>query len=145
MTSKKVRTGSRVELLYEFRLGDGTVVEGDLDGEVIDFIIGEGELPEKIENSLLDKYADDGGAIQIKAEEMVFGDYDADLIQVIELDDFSDYLSPQPGNLIDFDLPDGRSVAGRVVRVFSDQVEVDFNHPFCGHDVEFVYHLAHVK
>ncbi len=141
----KIRPGSEIEMNYSISFLDGTVVESTESDEPQLFVVGEGDLPEKVEDNLLGLQAGAQGLISIEVDDLAFGSYDESLVQMLDRSDFDDDMIPKPGNLIEFDFPDGQSVAGRVRIVVEDKVEIDFNHPLCGHDLEFVYELVSVK
>jgi FKBP-type peptidyl-prolyl cis-trans isomerase SlpA len=59
---------------------------------------------------------------------------------VIAREKFSERVQPDLGALVEFELPDGESIAGHVVGISDDGVSVDFNHPLIGRDC--VYEIA---
>jgi len=53
-------------------------------------------------------------------------------------------VTPEAGQLIAFQLPDGEETAGLVLEVADGQVEVDFNHPLAGHEIRFSVEILSV-
>ena len=62
-------------------------------------------------------------------------------------DRFAEFAAEQelePGAMISFQAPDGE-LPGVVTQVFSEAVEVDFNHPLSGNDVIFDVSILSVE
>ncbi|KAA3633358.1 MAG: hypothetical protein DWQ08_02040 [Proteobacteria bacterium] len=70
----------------------------------------------------------------IAAAEAAFGHYNPDNRHTVARDSF-DGVNCEPGALVEFELPNGERVSGRVHSVDGDEVLVDFNHPLAGRDV----------
>ena len=54
---------------------------------------------------------------------------------MIPLGEFSDSLHLEPGQIIEFTLPNGQSAPGRVEQVDDQEAVVDVNHPGAGRDL----------
>jgi FKBP-type peptidyl-prolyl cis-trans isomerase SlpA len=59
-----------------------------------------------------------------------------------------DFAALEPlvlGQILSFDTPEGQALAGRVLRLEAEQVQVDFNHPLAGHVLIFEFERLEVQ
>jgi FKBP-type peptidyl-prolyl cis-trans isomerase SlpA len=70
------------------------------------------------------EYLLDGGEI--------FGQHDAQRVQILQREDLPGHFAPSEGELIHFSTPAGDDLAGTVLSLGADRVEIDFNHPLAG-------------
>ena len=130
---KGIATGDRVELHYRVLLADDTEVENSGE-QAVSLIVGSTDLPEVVAQALVGKNSGERFRIEISGSDEAFGAYDLQNTQVIAREKFSEQVQPDPGALVEFELPDGESIAGHVVGISDDGVSVDFNHPLIGRD-----------
>jgi len=97
-------------------------------------------LPEVVAQALVGKNSGERFRIEISGSDEAFGAYDLQNTQVIAREKFGEQVQPDLGALVEFELPDGESIAGHVVGISDDGVSVDFNHPLIGRDC--VYEIA---
>ena len=69
--------------------------------------------------------------------EQAFGLSSADKIHQLPATQVAPDFSLQAGNLVEFTLPDGQTLAGKVLELGTDGVRVDFNHPLADLPIEF--------
>lgn len=140
MTERKgIATGDRVELHYRVLLEDDTEVENSGE-QAVSLTVGDTDLPEAVTQALIGKHTGEKFRIEISGSDQVFGAYDPQNTQVIAREKFSEQVQPDLGALVEFELPDGESIAGHVIGISDDGVSVDFNHPLVGRDC--VYEIA---
>ena len=140
----KIQLNSQVTLHFKLTLEDGTLVDQTTDNEPLSFSMNDDDLIEGLKLALLDLKTGDEQTLKIPPE-TGFGFRDPEAITQIPLSDFPDDIEPKPGRIIGFNLPDGEEVAGAVLSINDDQVEVDFNHPCAGHEVTFSVQILAVK
>ena len=134
MTERRgIVTGDRVELHYRVLLTDDTEVENSGE-QAVSLIVGSADLPEVVTQALVGKNSGERFRIEISGSDEVFGAYDFQNTQVIAREKFSEQVQPDLGALVEFELPDGESIAGHVIGISDDSVSVDFNHPLVGRD-----------
>jgi len=134
MTERRgIVTGDRVELHYRVLLTDDTEVENSGE-QAVSLIVGSADLPEVVTQALVGKNCGERFRIEISGSDEVFGAYDSQNTQVIAREKFSEQVQPDLGALVEFELPDGESIAGHVIGISDDSVSVDFNHPLVGRD-----------
>jgi peptidylprolyl isomerase len=106
----------------EFRLGDGSVIEG------FDAGVSGLEVGEKVTVSV--------------SPEKAYGPMSEALIQRVEADVFAE--DPYEGGHVDLVAPDGARMPGVITVVEGDQVVLDFNHPLAGKTLVFDIELVEI-
>ena len=101
--------------------------------------MGAGQWPPQLELAMLGECAGAQLKIDLNASDNAFGAPDPERIVAMEAVDFE--AAPEPGELIEFRLPDEQMLEGQVLAVFGDKIEVDFNHPYVGRDLTFEIHI----
>ena len=139
-----IQLNSQVTMHFELTLEDGTLVDQTSDDDPLTFNMQDDSLVEGLRLALLDLKAGDQQTLKIPPE-TGFGFRDPEAIHKMPLSDFPDDIEPKPGRIIGFHLPDGEEVAGAVLNIENDEVEVDFNHPCAGHEVTFSVHILDVQ
>jgi len=135
-TRQTIGPGSEVILHCRITLEDGTVAEDTHGNEPICLSIGDGTLLARLEQCLLGLRPGDHRTWNLAPEE-AFGPCDPDNVRDLPRDRFPTDISPQPGQVIAFALPDGQEIPGGVVRSDATTVTVDFNHPLAGQSIQF--------
>ena len=138
MQSKPIITqGSQVCMHYTISLEDGTV--GDTsreDNEPLVFTVGDGTMIEGLELAIIGLKAGDTQNLRI-GPETAFGFHDEDNVHWMPRSDFGSDMTLKPGVIVGFETPSGIEIPGMLLEVKDDQVKVDFNHPFAGHEITF--------
>lgn len=107
-------------------------------------IIGKNWLPEGLEEQLIGMQQGDKDTIAVEAKKG-FGLRDRSKIRLIQRREFQKLqIKPKEGMKVELS-----GMEGRIMKVSSSRVKVDFNHDFAGHDliydVEIVEHISDVK
>ena len=139
-----IQPNSQVTMHFKLTLEDGTLVDQATADDPLTFNMSDDTLIEGLRLALLDLKPGDTQTIKIPAE-TGFGQRDPAAIHWMPLSDFPANIEPTPGRIIGFHLPDGEEVAGAVLSIKDDQVEVDFNHPCAGHEVTFSVEILAVE
>ncbi len=139
-----IGAGSIVMMHFTLTLSDGTVAETSRDGEPLQFQMGDGSIVIGLERAL---YGLQVGATQtiLVDPQDAFGFPDPVNVHAMSSHDFADDMLLEPGVIISFTTPDGEELPGTVVEADDEQVMVDFNHPLCGHTVEFDVEILAVE
>jgi len=119
------------------------VLEQISGNEPVDYQMGVGQWPVQLELAMLGEAEGECLDISLRASENAFGAAEPDRIISMDIVDFD--KEPEPGELIEFTLENGDSVEGQVLSVFANNVEVDFNHPYAGRDLEFEIHIKSIR
>jgi FKBP-type peptidyl-prolyl cis-trans isomerase SlpA len=134
--SHTVQTTSRILWHYRLYLADGHLVEAseDPDGDMLQ--LGQGEIHPNLEAALIGLPQGEKIRLIIMADQ-AFGYPDADAIQTVPRTDFPANIALVVGNIIGFTLPSGQEIPGKILAIYPDTVQVDFNHPLAGHNLSF--------
>lgn len=133
--------GERVKLRYRLTSSDGREIVNALEGEALTVTLGAGELHPSLEDVVRELGPGQRGTFLLP---QAFGTPNPELEQDVPLGEFPEDLPPAAGQLLEFGLPSGETLAGTVVRIDGDTVRVDFNHPLAGCDVVFEVELLAV-
>jgi FKBP-type peptidyl-prolyl cis-trans isomerase SlpA len=126
-----------VQLRFAVTLADGTVAESNFaDSEPLEIHVGDGTFPEALELCLLGMRAGQRDTRRLSPEQ-AWGLHDPGNRQRIALREFPPGITPESGQIIEFELPDGDEVLGTLIEVTDNYADVDFNHPLAGHTIEF--------
>jgi FKBP-type peptidyl-prolyl cis-trans isomerase SlpA len=102
--------------------------------------LGLGQLVEPLERRLLGLAEGAEASFELEPEQ-AFGPRNPALLQRISQAMLAQHGEPgvayQPGDLLDFNAPDGRRVAGVVKEIDAAGALLDFNHPLAGQPIRF--------
>ena len=144
MSGPTARPGDRVLLRYALRIENGMVIVSNLeDAEPETIRLGDGTLAPGLEEAVIG-LAEGQRRRERLAPEAGFGQTDPALVHDLALNDLPVEPALRAGTLMEFSLPDGRTLAGHVLEVGSQYARVDFNHPLAGHAVEFDVELVRI-
>lgn len=131
---RKVGANSTVTLAYRI-LADEQELESASEAEPATLQLGQGEWPAQLELALIGELPGAELRVAVSAQEQVFGEVDPARVQTLAVDDF-DCKPPGAGCLMAFELPGGEEIEGVVLKADASAVEVDFNHPYAGRDLQ---------
>lgn len=136
----EVKPGSHVTLHYRLALADGTDIVNTFTEKPATLLLGAGQLAPSLEDILLGLKAGHHSTFQLTPEQ-AFGPRNPELIQLVSMatlrangmvgEDFT------PGDLIEFNAPDGGRYAGVLKEVGETSALFDFNHPLAGQALTF--------
>jgi len=129
---------------FAIRLADGMLVESSFDDEPISFVVGDGALDKGLELALIGLVADDRQTLALMPGQ-AFGMRDEAALQRVEKTQFPEDMLLEQGQVIGFSGDNGEEVAGAIVNIGDDHVQVDFNHPLAGREIEFEVHILAVE
>ncbi|HEU0199748.1 MAG TPA: FKBP-type peptidyl-prolyl cis-trans isomerase [Burkholderiaceae bacterium] len=145
-----VGPGSHVTLHYRLSvLADGAErdVINTFDARPATVQIGAGQLAPSLEERLLGLAEGERRDFELEAG-AAFGQRSADLVQTLARAAFDANADPatdyQPGDVVEFNAPDGRRFGGVLKSRDRQSVVVDFNHPLAGMPLRFQVHVIGV-
>ncbi len=124
--------GARIAMHLRITLEDGTVAEDTFDDQPIVFHVGDETIVGGLETVVRTMLVDEHTTVILEPEDG-FGAYDGEQIHTIPRSSFGPGVGVAPGLIIGFTTPAGDEVAGSVISVSDEDVEMDFNHPLAGH------------
>ncbi len=142
--SAVIEKGSKVTLHFSLKLDDGSVVDSTSSEKPASLTIGDGNLPEGFEETLLGLIAGEDRASRIPPEK-AFGMPNPNNVQRIPRGSFASGVELEEGLVMSFSDAANSELPG-VVRAFDDEVvEVDFNHPLAGRHLIFEVQILDVQ
>jgi FKBP-type peptidyl-prolyl cis-trans isomerase SlpA len=143
MGVKAIRPGDRVTLNYRLSSMGQEIVNTFPDGPET-FVLGTGEIDPRLEFLLTGLVAGDCRSWQLEPRQ-AFGARDESMVYPLPRGDFPADAEIEPGNVAEFNLPNGQTWSGTIVVAEGDEVRVDFNHPLAGVPVEFEVEIIAVE
>jgi len=140
----QIGMGSGVTMHFSLRLADGMLVESSFDDEPISFVLGDGTLDRGLELALLGLAAGDRQTLTLMPGQ-AYGMRDEAALQWVRKSMFPEGMLLEPGHIVGFSGEDGEDVAGAIIEIGDDDVQVDFNHPLAGREIEFEVHILAVE
>lgn len=137
--------GSRVSMHYSIMLEDGNIADSSrVDNEPLEFNVGDGTIIEGLELAILGLKSGDKQKLRI-GPETAYGFRDEDNIHWMPRSEFEGNMVLRKGLIIGFETPSGIEIPGMVLELKGDQVRIDFNHPFAGHEITFEVEILDVS
>jgi len=118
------------------------VLEANAQGEPVKYQMGAGQWPVQLELAMIGEKAGAQLDIKLLAGDSVFGTPDPERVVMMDAIDFK--AAPQPGELLEFKLENGETLEGQILSVFADKIEVDFNHPYAGRDLNIKIQIVSI-
>ncbi|MDO9387019.1 MAG: FKBP-type peptidyl-prolyl cis-trans isomerase [Thiobacillus sp.] len=137
MTDSTVAAGDTLQLRYALRPrgGDDLISNFD-DPEPETVTLGDGTLAPMLEQWLIDIHPGERHVFLLDPWQ-AFGDSQPDLIQTLPKSDLPTDMEFEIDQLFEFAMPNGETLAGRILEIGDDAVKVDFNHPLADLSIEF--------
>ncbi|PVV05518.1 MAG: hypothetical protein B6D77_19330 [gamma proteobacterium symbiont of Ctena orbiculata] len=132
----KITPQSRVKMHFSLTLPDATEIISTYGDEPLDFTLGEDTMEQMLEFALLGLRTGDEQDLLVSGDD-VYGPRDDTLIHWLERQEFAPDQSLNPGEIIAFSTPEGEELAGTVLQVEGERVQIDFNHPLSGRQFRY--------
>ena len=138
------KESSKVKILLEGKLEDGTVFDKTEKDRPIEFIVGEGRMLPEIENAVKGMKTGEKKSIKLKPED-AFGPRRDDLVKDIPRHAITLDKEPKVGATLLVKSPEGRTFSATIVKVEKETLRIDFNHPLAGKNVIINIELLSVE
>ena len=144
MSTRTVLPGDTIELRYALRPrgGDDIVCNFD-DADPQTLTLGDGTLAPALEEWLVDLQPATRHVFLLDPWQ-AFGASQPELIQTLPMSDMPASVRLEVDQLFEFALPNGETLAGRVLDMDADTVRVDFNHPLADLAIEFEVEVVRI-
>ena len=137
MKDSCVASGDTLSLRYAIRLRNGTEIVSNLEETGPDTLtLGDGTLASALEQWLIGLKPGERHVFLLDPWQ-AFGTRNEDMIQILAPADIPAEIKLEPDTLIEFSLPNGQTLPGRILEIDSSGVKVDFNHPLADCPIEF--------
>ncbi len=149
----KIEAGRIALLQYEVADDEGVVHESSSDHGPMDFLPGEGVLPEALEAELLGKSEGDQLDVTLAPAD-AFGEYDPGVLVTVPRSRFPEDADMTKGTWVSLELEleegddpelDLEDMEMRIVESNADGVVLDANHPLAGKTVTFKVKVLAVR
>lgn len=126
-----------VQLEYELRLDDGEIVEQSEKENPLEFLQGSGQIVPGLEKELYGMTVGEEKQVIVEPAD-AYGEYDREDIGKLSRDVFPEDLELEEGlSLWMRDSQSGESYPATVLKIQTDSVVLDFNHPLAGEKLHF--------
>lgn len=138
----KVSKGRKVVVHYRGTLEDGEEFDSSEGREPLEFTVGDGAMIPGFEKALLGMEAGQRKKVTVDPED-AYGAYEDELVIEGPRTAFPEG-ELKVGQSYTVHLHSGEEAVGRVLRVGTDSVAMDFNHPLAGKRLTFDLHVVSV-
>jgi FKBP-type peptidyl-prolyl cis-trans isomerase SlpA len=144
MTDRAVAPGDTLQLRYALRPRGGVDLISNFDDPEPETVtLGDGTLAPTLEQWLIDLIPGERHVFLLDPWQ-AFGESQPELVQTLPRTDLPADLEFAVDQLVEFAMPNGETLAGRILEIGDDAVEVDFNHPLADLAVEFEVEIVHI-
>lgn len=140
----QVKKGDTVRVNYTGKFDDGTVFDSSEDREPLEFTVGEGEVIEGFDESVVGMSPGESKTITVSMEK-AYGPHREDRVLAVNRNEFPPNIEPEVGQQFEIEQPNGMSIAVTVTDVSEDAVTLDANHPLAGEDLTFDIQLVEIE
>jgi FKBP-type peptidyl-prolyl cis-trans isomerase SlyD len=146
----KIRKGCLVDLVYELKDEEGSVVESAGPEEPMTYLHGYGEIAPGLEEEL--DGVEEGAVLEIVLPPgKAYGDYNPEGIVAVPRSEFPADAEIVPGDAIsvqvksDEESDETEEIEMRVLEISPDAITLDANHPLAGQEVTFDIRVIGVR
>ena len=144
MNARSVAPGDTLQLRYALRPRGGDDIVSNFDDPEPDTLtLGDGTLAPMLEQWLIDLVPGERHVFLLDPWQ-AFGASQPELIQTLPKTDLPVELDFTVDQLVEFTMPSGQTVAGRILEIGDDAVKVDFNHPLANLAIEFEVEIVRI-
>ena len=144
MNARTVAAGDTLLLRYALRpRGGGDIVSNFDDAEPETITLGDGTLAPMLEQWLIDLVPGERHVFLLDPWQ-AFGASQPGLIQTLPRTDLPAGMEFAVDQLVEFAMPNGQTLAGRILEIGDGAVTVDFNHPLADLAIEFEVEIVRI-
>jgi len=144
MSARTVAMGDTLALRYALRpRGGDDIVSNFDDAEPETLTLGDGTLAPTLEQWLIDLAPGERHVFLLDPWQ-AFGASQPDLVQTLPGTDLPADMEFAVDQLVEFTMPNGQTLAGRILEIGGDAVKVDFNHPLADLSIEFEVEIVRI-
>ncbi|NIA20666.1 MAG: peptidylprolyl isomerase [Anaerolineaceae bacterium] len=138
-----VKDGDTVKVHYTGKLDDGTVFDSSVGGDPLEFTMGQGQLIEGFESTVLGMGVGESRTATMAAEQ-AYGPRHDDLLLTVPREELPPGLQPEVGRQLRSEQDDGQEMVMTVTGVSETEVTLDANHPLAGQALTFEIELVEI-
>ena len=141
---EEAKNGDTVKVHYTGTLEDGTVFDTSVEGEPLEFTLGQGQLIPGFEQAVIGMKVGDLKTINIPVDQ-AYGPYRDDLTLVIERGQLPEDLDPKVGQQLQMIQADGSIITFIIIEISETTATIDANHPLAGKNLTFEIELVEIE
>ena len=138
-----IKEGVKVNILYEGKLETGEIVLKTEEGQPLEVVVGDGNIPKTIEKILIDMKEGETKTITLEPTE-AFGPKIDNLIMELPKEGFDPQVELDVGSRVSINSPEGKKFTGTILEVKDENISVDFNHPLAGKNLIFTVTIVSI-
>ena len=139
----QAKEGDTVRIHYKGTLEDGTEIGSSLEGDPLEFKIGEEMTIPGVEKAVVGMNEGDTKTVAVPPED-AFGPYRNIQLIPLKRSQLPPDITPEPGKAIQLRDPGGDIQEATFKEVTEDSVVVDTNHPLAGKTINFEVKLLEI-
>jgi peptidylprolyl isomerase len=132
----QAKNGDSVKVHYTGKLEDGTVFDSSEGKDPLEFVIGSGGVISGFDNGVTGMAVGDKNTVTIPPDE-AYGERNDQMTVKLPMDQFPPDITPEVGQQLQLQQPNGQMVVVTVAQVGNDGVTLDGNHPLAGKTLIF--------
>lgn len=137
MSESAVAYGDTIQLRYAIRFRNGEeIVSNFEEAEPDTLTLGDGTLAQTLEQWLIGLKPGERHVFLLEPWQ-AFGVSSEEMLQTLQPQDIPPGMQLEPGTLVEFEMPNGQTLAGSILAVGPEGIRVDFNHPLADCPIEF--------
>lgn len=145
MSETAVAYGDTIQLRYAIRLRNGGEIVSNFEEREPDTLtLGDGTLAQPLEQWLIGIRPGERHVFLLEPWQ-AFGISSEEMVQTLRAEDIPPGMQLEPGTLVEFEMPNGQTLAGSILEVTPEGVKVDFNHPLADCPIEFEVEVVSVR
>jgi len=139
---KVVESGNTVQVQYKGYFDDKEVFDQSKDP--LEFEVGKKQVIKGFEDAVIGMKKGDKKTFHIEAKD-AYGEHKKEFIQKIPKQAVANLEDLKEGQVIGLQDKEGRQFMGKVISIGDEFIELDFNHPLAGKDLNFDIELIDIK
>lgn len=136
-----VKSGDTVTVHYTGKLEDGTVFDSSKDRDPLEFTVGNGQVIPGFEQGVIGMEPGGSKTLTVAPDEG-YGQVRKELLVEVRKTDFPKDITPEIGQRLQMQRPDGQQIQVTVAEMKEDMVTLDANHPLAGKTLVFDVELV---
>jgi len=131
---------------FHYELSDevGQTIDSSREGEPLPYLHGHRNIVPGLENAMAGRQKGDSFKVKVQPQ-LAYGLRDEDKVFFVPRQDFAGIEELEVGAMCQLKDPNGEEMLVTVTDIQEEQVEVDANHPFAGHVLNFDVEIVDVR
>jgi len=139
-----VKEGSRVKVIYEGSLADGSVFDKSEESQPLEFTAGRGEMIPGFDKAVLGMKLNEKKEFTIPPEE-AYGLRNDTWVRKVPPSFFPADMTPQINMMLSLQDERGRSFPGTITEITEDSITIDLNNPLAGKELTFKIEIVGIE